>query len=73
MYYIKVGSMYLKNYDVNAYQIQNNFIDNFVFTTIKEHAVKFKTEDDAKELTEIIADLLNVSLFDIYISYGKGE
>lgn len=68
--YIKVGSMYLKNYDVNASQIQNNFIDNFVFTTIKEHACRL-SEDDAKELVAIIADLLNVSLYDIYIWDGE--
>ena len=69
MFYIKVGSMYLENFDVNVYQIQNNFIDNFVFTTIKEHAYKL-SEDDAKELVAIIANLLNVSLYDIYILDG---
>lgn len=69
--YIKVGSMYLENYDVNASQIQNNFIDNFVFTTIKEHAYRFRTEDDVKEMINIIAEQLNVSLYDIYIVGGE--
>lgn len=64
--YIKVGSMYLEEFDVNASQIQNNFIDNFVFTTIKENACRF-SEDDANELVAFIADLLNVSLYNIYI------
>lgn len=65
--HIKVGSMYLETFDVNASQIQYNFIDNFIFTTIREHACTFKTEADVKEMITIIAEQLNISLYDIYI------
>lgn len=69
--YIKIGYMYLETFDVNTSQIQNNFIDNFVFTTIKEHAYRFKTEDDAGEMLNIIADLLDISLYDFDIVNGE--